>query len=66
MREIGDQVKAILKQQLAGNRPGIETVARELRLSARTLQRRLTESGASFQQLVEEARRELARHAQAS
>jgi len=61
-REIGDQVKAILKQQLAGKRPGIGTVARELRVSSRTLQRRLAEVGASFQQLVQEARRELARH----
>ena len=61
-RAIGDQVKGILKRQLAGRRPGIGDVARELRLSSRTLQRRLTEAGASFQQLVQEARRELARH----
>jgi AraC-like DNA-binding protein len=61
-RQIGDQVKGILKQQLAGRRPGIDAVARELRLSSRTLQRRLAEAGASFQQLVQEARRELARH----
>ncbi len=61
-REIGEQVKGILKRQLAGRRPGIEDVARELRLSSRTLQRRLAEDGASFQQLVQEARRELARH----
>ncbi len=60
--EIGDRVKAILKQQLAGRRPALETVARELRVSSRTLQRRLAEAGASFQQLVQEARRELARH----
>ena len=35
---------------------------KELRLSSRTLQRRLTEAGATFQQLTQEARRELARH----
>ena len=40
----------------------VEDVAKELRLSARTLQRRLTEAGATFQQLTQEARRELARH----
>jgi len=40
----------------------LEHVARELRLSKRTLQRRLTEDGITFQQLMEEARRELARH----
>lgn len=57
-----EQVKGTLKRLLAGERPAIEHVARELRLSKRTLQRRLTEDGISFQQLMEEARRELARH----
>jgi len=57
-----EQVKGTLKRQLAGERPAIERVARELRLSKRTLQRRLTEDGITFQQLMEEARRELARH----
>ncbi len=61
-KAIGEQVKGILKPLLAGRRPGIEDVARELRLSARTLQRRLAEDGATFQQLMQEARRELARH----
>jgi AraC-like DNA-binding protein len=61
-RAIGEQVKAILKQLLAGRRPGIEDVARELRVSSRTLQRRLAEDGATFQQLMQGARRELARH----
>jgi AraC-like DNA-binding protein len=59
---IGEQVKGILKPLLAGRRPGIEDAARELHLSSRTLQRRLAEDGATFQQLVQEARRELARH----
>ena len=61
-RAIGEQVKGILKPLLAGRRPGIEDVARELRTSSRTLQRRLAEDGATFQQLLQEARRELARH----
>ena len=61
-KAIGEQVKGILKPLLAGRRPGIEDVARELRLSSRTLQRRLAEDGATFQQLMQEARRELARH----
>jgi AraC-like DNA-binding protein len=59
---LADEVKRILKGQLAGQRPGIEDVARELRTSARTLQRRLAEEGATFQQVLQEARRELARH----
>jgi AraC-like DNA-binding protein len=57
-----EQVKGTLKRLLAGERPAIERVARELRLSKRTLQRRLTGDGITFQQLLEEARRELARH----
>jgi len=57
-----EQVKGTLKRLLAGERPAIEHVARELRLSKRTLQRRLTEDGITFQQLMEEARRELAQH----
>jgi AraC-like DNA-binding protein len=59
---IPDQVKAALKRLLAGRRPAVQEVARELRLSPRTLQRRLTEVGLTFQQLLEDARRELARH----
>src|SRR2546425_3256381 len=57
-----EQAKGILKQLLAGQRPGIQDLARELHLSTRTLQRRLTEQGITFQRLLEEARRELARH----
>ena len=45
----------------AGGR-GSGTSRRSSGLSARTLQRRLADDGASFQQLVQEARRELARH----
>jgi AraC-like DNA-binding protein len=59
---VPEQVKAILKRLLAGQRPAMQHVARELRLSSRTLQRRLTEEGVTFQQLLEDARRELARH----
>jgi AraC-like DNA-binding protein len=61
-RTLREQVKAALKKALAGQRPGLPTVARALGVSARTLQRRLTGEGITFQQLVAEARRELARH----
>jgi len=57
-----EQAKGILKRLLAGQRPGIDDLARELHLSTRTLQRRLTEQGITFQRLLEEARRELAHH----
>jgi AraC-like DNA-binding protein len=54
--------KGILKQLIAGQRPGIQDLARELHLSTRTLQRRLTDEGTTFQCLLDDARRELARH----
>jgi len=59
---IGDQVAFHLKRLLAGHRPTIQDVARQMGLSPRTLQRRLTGSGTTFQQLLENARRDLARH----
>ena len=61
-KTLTDQVKGLLKKLLAGQRPTLRDVARELRLSTRTLQRRLTAERAKFQQLMEEARRELAQH----
>lgn len=61
-RTFTEQAKGILKRLLAGERPGIDDLARELHLSTRTLQRRLTDQGISFQRLLEEARRELAHH----
>ena len=61
-RSLGEQVKGALKRLLAGQRPTIKTVARQLNLSSRTLQRRLAEGGVTFQQLLDSARRELAHH----
>src|SRR5580658_4261204 len=57
---ISEQVKWILKRLLAGSRPEISAVARELGLSDRTLQRRIIDDGANFRQLLLEARQELA------
>ena len=59
-KNLKEQAKGILKQLLAGQRPGIQDLARELHLSTRTLQRRLTEQGITFQHVLDEARRELA------
>jgi AraC-like DNA-binding protein len=61
-KSLQEQVKGILKKFLAGQRPRLEDVARELRVSARTLQRRLLAERLSFQSLMEEARREMAQH----
>jgi len=55
-----DQVKAVLRRSLIGHRPNLGNVARELASSRRTLQRRLASLGASFHQLLEEARRDCA------
>ncbi len=59
---VGDQVKGALRRSLAGRRPTLPQVAQDIGLSVRTLQRRLTDAGASFQQLVADTRRELAHH----
>jgi len=46
--------------ELSGGHPTLERTARELGVSARTLQRRLTEAGTSFTRLLERVRREMA------
>jgi len=58
--DLSDQVKHTLERSLPGKRPTLPQVARELCMSARTLQRRLTEADVTFQHLVEETRREMA------
>jgi AraC-like DNA-binding protein len=57
-----ERVRATIQEKLAGHRPKMQEIARELHLSSRTLQRRLQEAGYSFQQVLEEARHQLARH----
>jgi AraC-like DNA-binding protein len=59
---VEEQVKGALRRTLAGRRPLLHEIAKELGMGARTLQRRLTDAGITFQQIVEETRRELARH----
>ena len=59
---VAEQVKDTLRRSLAGKRPTLQDVGRELGMGARTLQRRLTDAGITFQQVVEETRRELAHH----
>ena len=58
----GEQVKQALIRSMAGKRPTLEDIAKELGLGPRTLQRRLTDEGLNFQQLVEDTRRELAHY----
>lgn len=60
-RTLTEMVKWILKRSLTGGRPDIQTVASELGMSDRTLQRRLTDEGTSFKHLLTQVRHELAR-----
>jgi AraC-like DNA-binding protein len=59
---LSERVSDAVKRTLAGRRPSLQDVARTLGMSARTLQRRLGESDVTFQQVVEDARREMAHH----
>lgn len=60
-RSVTEMVKWILKRSLTGGRPDIHTVAKELGMSERTLQRQLTDENTSFQQLLTQVRHEQAR-----
>lgn len=59
---ISHQVKGALKRILASGRPEMVEVARDIGMSERTLQRRITEEGTSFRQLMLETRQEVVRH----
>lgn len=58
---ITEMVKWIMKRSLPGGRSNIQTVAGELRMSNRTLQRRLHDEGTSFKHLLTQVRQEQAR-----
>lgn len=55
-------VRGAIQQRLTGHRPVIDDIAHDLHLSPRTLQRRLQVSGSSFQKVLDEARRAMARY----
>jgi AraC-like DNA-binding protein len=57
-----ERVRAAIQRKLAGRRPRVQDIARDLHISSRTLQRRLQDTGYNFQQVLEEARHQLARH----
>ncbi|MEP3421473.1 MAG: AraC family transcriptional regulator ligand-binding domain-containing protein [Erythrobacter sp.] len=54
------QVKTAIGKNLSGGIPKLSDVALGLGMSARTLQRKLSDDGVVFQELVDQARRELA------
>lgn len=61
-RSTQERVEHVLAEILPSGRLSIETVARELALSKRTLQRRLFEEGTSWQKVLDRSRQLLARH----
>jgi AraC-like DNA-binding protein len=58
--QVTHQVRQILCRWLPQGEPKRESVAQALRISERTLQRRLQEEGTSFHQMLDDTRRELA------
>jgi len=57
---LAEQVRRHIVQLLKGQAPALSAVADRLHLSTRTLQLHLKEAGHSYQQLLDEVRRELA------
>jgi AraC-like DNA-binding protein len=60
-RTLADDVRAALSETMCGDGPAIAKVAKSLGMSARTLQRRLGEIGTTYQDLLNEVRRQSAR-----
>jgi AraC-like DNA-binding protein len=58
--DIVTQVRARIAHNLAHNRAGLVAVAQDLNQSTRTLQRKLSDAGSSFQQLLDATRQSLA------
>jgi AraC-like DNA-binding protein len=59
---IASRVKWVLIRLLGGRSPEINDVAKELGMSCRTLQRRITRERTTFRRLISDARRQLARY----
>ncbi len=57
---VADQTRWVLRRRLTAGRPDIRSVATEMAMSERSLQRRLTDEGVSFQTLVSETRHQMA------
>jgi AraC-like DNA-binding protein len=54
------RIRRRLRQTLSGDVPDFETLAAELNMTAATLRRRLREEGASYQEIKDQLRRDLA------
>jgi AraC-like DNA-binding protein len=60
-RTLADDVRAALGETICGDRPAVAKVAKSLGMSARTMQRRLGELGTTYQDVLEDVRRQSAR-----
>jgi AraC-like DNA-binding protein len=58
--DVVSRCKVAFLEQLSSGEPSAEDVARQLHMSNRTLQRKLSEAGTSYQKLVDDTRRDLA------
>ncbi len=58
--DLEHRVRSCVSSHLSEGVPTVSTIARSLGMSGRTLQRRLSEKGSTFQVLVDESRRQLA------
>ncbi len=57
---LAEQIRWVLRRRLTAGRPDIRSVATELAMSKRSLQRKLTDEGLTFQNLLSETRHQLA------
>ncbi|MEH6569613.1 MAG: AraC family transcriptional regulator [Halioglobus sp.] len=59
-RSLGEKVKNMLRLMISEKLPSKERLAEELGMSSRTLQRKLNEEGAHYQEILDELRLEMA------
>lgn len=57
-----DLVRRTIQDKLTGHRPSVDVISEALHMGPRTLQRRLQDSGSSFQRVLDEARHQMARY----
>ena len=65
-RTLAGDVRMTLLRSMRGERPSIAKIAEQMRVSARTLQRRLEQADTSYQDLLDDVRRRSARRLLAS
>jgi AraC-like DNA-binding protein len=57
---VAERARRLIAEELGGGDPSVDTVARHLRMSPRTLHRRLKEAGTSFRLLLDGLRHDMA------